>query len=76
VVPENPVHGEFLRMLRLAFGITHDNGSASDSVSAQRLWIPKSRSVFVPSVPNEFDVVVVVSEIQQLRFQIGGGPEQ
>jgi len=44
-------HTEFLLMLRLAFRITH-NVSASDNVSAQRLWVPKSRSAFVPAITS------------------------
>jgi hypothetical protein len=35
------VHGEFLLMPRLAFGITHDNVSASDNISSLPAWVPE-----------------------------------
>jgi hypothetical protein len=35
-------------MLRLAFGITHDSGFATDKVSTPPVWIPELESVFVP----------------------------
>ena len=48
-----PVHGEFLLRPRLAFGIAHDNVSASDTISNLRPWIPSFRSEFVLSAQRE-----------------------
>ena len=38
------------------FGITHDSGSASDSISNPLVWIPELQPAFVPSETNAFDV--------------------
>jgi hypothetical protein len=50
------VHGEFLFMPRLAFGITRDNVSASHNISSLPAGISDLQLVFVPPEPNAFDV--------------------
>lgn len=47
------VHGEFVLMQQLVFGISRGNVSANDNVSARRLSIPESRSAFLPSAPHD-----------------------
>ena len=49
------VHGEFVLMQQLVFGISRGNVSANDNVSARRLSIPESRSAFLPSAPHDCD---------------------
>jgi hypothetical protein len=48
-----PVHGEFVVMQQLVFGISHGNVSANDNGLARRLSIPESRSAFLPSAPHD-----------------------
>jgi hypothetical protein len=49
----HPVHGEFVLMQQLVFGISRGNVSANHNVSARRLSIPESRSAFLPSAPHD-----------------------
>lgn len=52
-LPPRAVHGEFVLMQQLVFGISRGNVSANDNVSARRLSIPESRSAFLPSAPHD-----------------------
>ena len=55
-----PVHGEFLFMPRLAFGITRDNVSAGDILSSLTASIPELQSAFVLPEQNASMSVVII----------------
>ena len=63
-----PVHGEFVLMEQLVFGISRGNVSANDNVSARRLSIPESRSAFLRSPRMTAVLVVIVSESDQFHL--------